>query len=1483
MITIPVDLARFVDDLGVVSGGSDGLIVKHYAGQHDQSSHGNWAGGISVQNVSSELRGGVKVYTGTVTPGAIGYRGVRGSELWGPGGAAAAGVWRSYGTYNTSAERGTSGSTMFSSSQENLSDAVHGYQLIVKADIGGLRFRTLREPNGGVVDADIGLGLGITDDIPLDRIMSITDIRTGESSLEFFRDVVAEENLIVKHYAGRHDQSTHGNWAGGAISMGPGVAASILERVKANGGLSVNMLDGSEPTSGFMVAKGGTKGAIVDASEFFDPQGGADSLSSFLKTYRTSLTKGSYLGLWHNTGDGKVYLDVSDNIQDRQKAITAGKRRNQISIWDVANFEEVNTGGTGELAKEIASRGTSRLVKGNGRRDRQVRATDLGEVRSDPVVIRFAPGLVPVLKHATHDQQTHGNWATGNSGVVSAAEAVRISKSRLGRGVDVIALGEPKRAFTSNSYTAGRINEQGFNEPSPVVSREDFIELAKSGDYEVIYRGGPSGIADGMISGEPWIGDGIGGPGSYFAPVLNPAIFYAERSKAAELRSTSGEVNEVMVALLPKAAKEGEAKYGIGTGADYIIHRDLNTGYMSRIVYNTGSLIVVDGPRSSQDAIDVARALGVDEDDLVASERTLSLMKGDVQQDTDLWKITRDGKLVHVWSLSGDVVKHQQHDQSTHGNWAHREGSLLSDSFMPGNTFFLEALGRREENPERGTSTWLAKRTVSKNIADRMKTETEVLAKISNEYTDYSEMLGASKGDGVIARDDNGHLSLLVGPSPFPDDFGNPTYSWRSYAQGEYADKDIFDTGTPEARQVIREAAVSDLVRVWAETSNNTATALAIQHAAAMEFNLSGYTKPKDILDPVRSNINLIMSESLQRYGTREARAVLRDFVSAQYAETQQLFAENGISEVEIYRGMTMANPPTSGTSVNMRPLSSWSLSANVAESFALDTVRGRQEAVTMKATVPVSRILSTPITGVGCLAEGEVVILGGTMEVKIQNDDGVYKASAINIDTIENADWIKTLSWDMPTTVEGMAAAFGPDWRATAVDQVSWLAAPESLKVFEASPAVVIKFAPGLKPILKHAVHDQSTHGNWADGGRIGVYTGRRTDTANQQKNDRNLVFEATTMSALPDAMQARIKDSLNNLGVTPQQMENNIQSVLDRAKAAGDPPNGQNWYEEANAAAQDISDNHGISREQSAGMVAAMSPQQPWGDNVTAAEYTAKALHEKHAVQVDDLIGKSLTKGVSVNGKLTPVTKTMYEWAQAETDGKGSRKMDGATHKMPTPDELRGKTVDQLDPYVAASLIKAHGQMGYRVSGVGNNVDGQQLKTVDDLTGLPAPVKFTCGVHHMGRAVRIANGESPDQVLNGHKVRSFYNNINGDQSVGTYSDDVTVDSHAFSVAMGQKFGSGSTEYGYFAGAGWPDPANTKEAPLPALYPPVGSKTPGVSGAYAAFADAYRAVAQRNGLTARQVQAITWVQWRKDNPDQTRGGQMAAMEVQNG
>lgn len=203
------------------------------------------------------------------------------------------------------------------------------------------------------------------------------------------------------------------------------VAQSIVERVRANGGLSVNMVDGSEPTKGYMVAMGGTKGAIMDADEFYDPVRGPEALGSFMKSNR-ELSEGSYLGLWHNQADGKVYLDVSENIMDRATAIDAGRKRDQISIWDVANFEEIDTGGTGQLGKAVAGSETAGPEVDDGSRDRRIRKDSVGEVRGGRVVVAFEPGLRPVLKHGSHDQKTHGRgrgqrFTPGDTGESAAA------------------------------------------------------------------------------------------------------------------------------------------------------------------------------------------------------------------------------------------------------------------------------------------------------------------------------------------------------------------------------------------------------------------------------------------------------------------------------------------------------------------------------------------------------------------------------------------------------------------------------------------------------------------------------------------------------------------------------------------------------------------------------------------------------------------------------------------------------------------------------------------------------------------------------------------------------------------------------------------------------------------------------------------------------------------------------------------------------
>lgn len=229
---------------------------------------------------------------------------------------------------------------------------------------------------------------------------------------------------VLKH--GTHDQKTHGNWATG-ITLDPAVASSIMERVRANGGLSVNMVDGSEPTTGFMVAKGRQFGRIVKAEDFYDSERGPEILYQYMKANKSDLATGkNYLGLWHNTADNQVYLDVSENIQDRERATSAGRERDQISIWDVANFAEIDTGGTGNVGKQRnqSSRNQSEHRQYDGRGITGVRQSSLGE-DGKAQVIRFAFGLKPVFKHGTHDQKDHGNWAREG---YTAEEADRIAR-----------------------------------------------------------------------------------------------------------------------------------------------------------------------------------------------------------------------------------------------------------------------------------------------------------------------------------------------------------------------------------------------------------------------------------------------------------------------------------------------------------------------------------------------------------------------------------------------------------------------------------------------------------------------------------------------------------------------------------------------------------------------------------------------------------------------------------------------------------------------------------------------------------------------------------------------------------------------------------------------------------------------------------------------------------------------------------------------
>lgn len=110
----------------------------------------------------------------------------------------------------------------------------------------------------------------------------------------------------------------------------------------------------------------------------------------------------------------------------------------------------------------------------------------------------------------------------------------------------------------------------------------------------------------------------------------------------------------------------------------------------------------------------------------------------------------------------------------------------------------------------------------------------------------------------------------------------------------------------------------------------------------------------------------------------------------------------------------------------------------------------------------------------------------------------------------------------------------------------------------------------------------------------------------------------------------------------------------------------------------------------------------------------------------------------------------------------------------------------------------------------------------------GGPADVRVSTYPRNRFKAFAVAWFSDPDLARTSQKTRAFVNNISDDAA-----DDVTIDVHAYSVAVARRH-------------------MIKTMPsIPAWR-------------YDLIADAYRNVGARLGLRGREVQAITWVAWKR-------------------
>lgn len=189
-----------------------------------------------------------------------------------------------------------------------------------------------------------------------------------------------------------------------------------------------------------------------------------------------------------------------------------------------------------------------------------------------------------------------------------------------------------------------------------------------------------------------------------------------------------------------------------------------------------------------------------------------------------------------------------------------------------------------------------------------------------------------------------------------------------------------------------RKKLVEKTLNAWAESSGGVnGYSVGLQKAITEEFgdvvpelkraptgHMGDYSKndrgePRPDGAPI---ISLMKKEEEAVVTSTAVRVILR----TQYEATQEHFKKLGITEVVLHRGYREKEAAVDGpVSIVLQPASSFSLSRTIGLDFAQagDSVYNRLITV----TVPVERVLSIPGTGMGCLGEQEVVLLGGKID----------------------------------------------------------------------------------------------------------------------------------------------------------------------------------------------------------------------------------------------------------------------------------------------------------------------------------------------------------------------------------------------------------------------------------------------------------------------------------------------------------------------
>lgn len=292
--------------------------------------------------------------------------------------------------------------------------------------------------------------------------------------------------------------------------------------------------------------------------------------------------------------------------------------------------------------------------------------------------------------------------------------------------------------------------------------------------------------------------------------------------------------------------------------------------------------------------------------------------------------------------------------------------------------------------------------------------------------------------------------------------------------------------------------------------------------------------------------------------------------------------------------------------------------------------------------------------------------------------------------------------------------------------------------------------------------------------------------------------------------------------------------------------------WYDGANILAQNFSKKYGVSTEQAAGIIASLSPQKDWYQNVRLAEMVMMAFKD-NPIMTQEMVDKQ--KEIANIG-LKEYTKALDKAKLAYKKSRSKANAEKLKEEIKSNDEYTEKTekvLKELSTLVGTNMSSASPEMkGYYVrlfNEINTTKDYDILSPDGNVIGIAKKkngknAKVAWGSYtEIGKAVSIYLDGSQENITRTlgemHKIRNFYNNIIDPMSPDR---DVTMDTHAVAAALMLPLSGKAKQVKANFGTG-----TANSSPL------------GIKGLYYAFAEGYNLAAKETGLLPRQVQSITW------------------------